>query len=95
MPDLWFMGEPSMAAGPVGIRGVVVGGRILPLIESDRFEDTADDVDGAPSFTLNCLCAKVLFSELLPVKDSRFSFRTGPILGAAGVVDVELIKGRT
>lgn len=84
-----------MAAGPVGIIGGVFGGNVLPLIESERLEDAADDADGASGFTLSCLCVKGLLSEPLPVKSSQLSFRSGPVIGAAGVVEIELRKGRT
>ena len=94
MLDLGFVGEPSMAAGPVGMIGGVFGGSVLPLMGSDLFEDNTDEADDVTGFKLSCLCGKALLSEPLLVRDSQLSFRVVPMPGVADVVDIELMKDR-
>jgi hypothetical protein len=92
--DLGAVGEASMAAGPVGIAGGVLGGKILLDAGSNRFDERADNIDGPTGFGTNCLCRIFLLSAPGPAIDSQLSLRDRPMTELACDSDVELVAAR-
>ena len=94
MFGLEAVGEASMAAGPVGMAGGVLGGRALFVAESNLLTDRVDEVAGGTGFKANCLCEKVLLSIPFPPEDSKLSFLDEPVLETACTADDEFVTDR-
>lgn len=94
MLDLGAVGEASIAAGPVGIAGGVLGGRALFVAGSNSLTVVVNDVDVATGLRDSCLCVTALLSTAFPAIDSQLSLRIGPMAGPAVAADVKLEAGR-